>query len=72
MSHNKLVLVDCDGWQGLYLNGELVAQGHTVDVLGCLPLPLCIDEYTAQTADYSWMEGRGYLPDNLSDVKVEE
>jgi len=63
----KITLVDGDDWQGLYVNGELVTQGHSIraqdvcEVLGA--------DYAFVSADYEWLDERGALPELLKDVK---
>lgn len=28
---NKAILLQCDDWEGLYINGKLVEEGHTLN-----------------------------------------
>lgn len=62
----EIVFVIGSDWTGMYINGELVDEGHSlreediVQVLG----------FTSQTleADSSWLDDHGSLPQKLSDV----
>lgn len=64
----KLVLVtNYDDWEGLYIDGELVLEGHEVrkeemfEKLGI--------NYTEVEAAEGWLESIGRLPKKLSDVE---
>jgi len=64
----KLVLVtNYDDWEGLYIDGELVLEGHRVRRDEMFTM-LGID-YTEVEAAEGWLESRGTLPKNLSDVE---
>jgi hypothetical protein len=59
--------VSCDDWQGLYINGKLVEQGHHIridDLLQHLGI-----ECREIHPDDDWLVERGSLPENLEDVK---
>lgn len=69
----NIALVSGDDWQGLYLNGELVMQNHSlrlVDVLQCLT-DRCDDicDFKQITADEEWLESWGNLPQRLDAVE---
>ncbi len=58
-----------DDWEGVYLDGKLLAQGHSVDaddILVALGYKV-VDVLTEE----GWLEDQGYLPENLEDVKLE-
>lgn len=62
--------VTCDGWEGLYLNGKMVAQGHRVRIDTILfLLGIKVNHLDAYDQD-SWLDGEGYLPNNLEDLKL--
>jgi len=64
----KLVLVtNYDDWEGLYIDGKLVLEGHRVRRDEMFTM-LGID-YTEVEAAEGWLESRGTLPKNLSDVE---
>lgn len=64
----ELVLAtNYDDWEGLYINGKLALEGHRI----------CKDEmftilginYTEVETAEGWLESRGCLPKDLSDVE---
>jgi len=64
----QVAFVDGDDWEGLYINGKLVEEHHhvrTEDVLRHLGIK-CEVIYP----DQDWLEERGSLPANLSEVQV--
>lgn len=61
-----ITLVRGDDWQGLYVDGRLVNEGHRIleeDFARALGV-----EVTFQRADEGWLEDRGDLPRQLTDV----
>jgi hypothetical protein len=73
----KIVIVNGDTWRGLYINGVLVCQGHNVTAreLGeaiCERLPRLDMTYDEKYADLDWLDGEGYLPETLEEVKFED
>lgn len=72
---NRLTHVDGDDWQGLYLNGELVHQGHSVPlwVIGeeINSASQGIQEFITIVVDYDWMSLAGMLPVKLEDIPEE-
>ena len=55
-------------WEGVYVDGRLVFEGHSITwwhMLDALKI-----NYTTDDADEEWLHGRGNLPDKLSDVKL--
>ncbi len=67
----KLTLVsNGDDWEGLYVNGELACEGHEVspeDVAAVFERHL-----DRIYVDPFWLQQRGYLPKNLTEVKAYE
>ncbi len=66
----KVVLVDYDDWQGLYIDGELVLQDHRLklsEVLSALGIKL-----ETKWADGEWLESRRSLTRLLKDVKFSD
>lgn len=58
-----------DDWEGIYLDGKLLAQGHSVsaeDILLALG-----HKVKYEMTEEGWLEDQGYLPDNIQDVKFE-
>jgi hypothetical protein len=65
----KLHYVNGDDWVGLYVDGVLKKQGHSLDVRDIIEaLNL---EYETLFPDAEWLFEVGYLPESIDDV-VEE
>ena len=64
----KVTYVQGDDWEGVYIDGKLEIEGHSIDFREVL------DKMGVQvesiSADCNWLHERGRLPDNLSEVKV--
>jgi hypothetical protein len=57
-------------WEGLFIDGKLVREGHSLHwshVLEALGI-----EYDSFDADEDWMYEHGSFPDDLKDVKRQE
>ena len=65
-----VMLVQGDDWQAVYVEGELVDQGHDIDWMYVIAELGC-NTYT-QNADPVWLEGQGYFPDNINEVKFND
>lgn len=66
----KIMLVFADDWSGLYINGKLEYEGHSIEpenVLTVLNIP-----YEEKWADEEWLNDLGRLPKKLSEVKFEK
>jgi len=62
-------IVYADDWEGLYINGKLVMEEHslsTASIFEALGV-----EYDLFEADVEWLADRGNLPPKFEDVKVE-
>ncbi len=59
-----------DDWQGVYVYGWLKDQGHEVSWLFLLETLIGeeIECVSSLTVDSDWLNGRGKLPYNFSDV----
>lgn len=63
----KVTFADGDDWNGLYVDGELMAENHSLrptDVLDALGIP-----YERVSCDQDWLEENGRLPQQLKEVK---
>jgi hypothetical protein len=65
----SVVFVGCDGedWEGLYIDGKLYVEGHSIsvkDLLDSLDIP-----YSNVECDDAWLDKKGCLPKLLKDVK---
>ena len=66
----KIVIVSGDDWKGIYIDGQLKFEGHSIrpmDLLGVLAIG-----YEEFECDIAWLEDRGNVPKNLTDVKTME
>ena len=63
----KITIVNADDWMGVYLDGELMREGHIIhademlDVIG--------RKYETIEADEDWIARIGCLPKDLKDVR---
>lgn len=59
-----------DDWVGIYIDGKLVTQGHQINPRELLKqLGYFVESLEP---DYDWLDGEGYLPEDLKDVKLVE
>ena len=66
----EVTIVYGDDWEGLYVDGKLVAQNHSVSAISALEsLGFSVNQ---KEVDYAWLLDEGNLPDSLSDVKMEK
>lgn len=63
----EITIVSGDDWQGLYVDGKLVDEGHSIQ-LDTFARIMGID-LNEKEADFDWLEKEGRMPDNLSEVK---
>lgn len=64
-----VTIVKGDDWQGLYVDGKLKTEDHTLlveDVLNNLGI-----RFTRLNADIDWLHERGALPEDLCYVVQE-
>lgn len=69
---SKLVLAIAGDWEGLYIDGTCVTQGHSVsaDEVLCIlkDREVTIRSYYSKEVNSAWIIERGDLPDELEDV----
>jgi hypothetical protein len=63
----KITLVTAYDWEGLYIDGKLVTEGHTIHANDLFRL-MGINGQEIH-ADDAWLGERGGLPKNLDEVK---
>jgi hypothetical protein len=60
----------CGTWEGLYIDGKIVIQDHTLE------WPEVLDKlgvkHEVVEVDSDWIAEQGMLPDDLKDVKLHE
>lgn len=67
-----LVIVSAESgdWEGLYRNGILLTQGHSLRIWEVLKLlGFCVEE---RVADDEWIENNGSLPESLDWVEYKK
>lgn len=70
MASKKVVFVSGDDWEGLYIDGKLVLENHSLEprqVLDKLGI-----KYERRDADAEWLADTGNLPQDLKDVEFDE
>lgn len=67
---NVVSYVNGDGWVGLYVNGQLVEQGHKIDPRNLLEHVANLERFTAESIipNQQWLDDRGMLPNRLEEV----
>jgi len=63
----KVVYVSGDDWDGLYVDGKLVAQGHSLPVTTILRE--CGVDYEMRSADEGQLREDGDYPTDIKDAK---
>lgn len=66
MSRDVMHITSNDGWQAVYIEGELVDQGHNIDWLYVISSLGC-NTYN-QEVDEDWLAEYVVLPTDLQDV----
>lgn len=65
-----VTIVNADDWMGLYIDGELVYEGHSIEEETLLKyVGVNCDSFWV---DDNWITERGNLPSRLEDVKKDE
>ena len=64
-----VTIVSCDDWVGLYLEGSLKLEGHSLPLRDVIEL-LVGEAPNRVEADADWIADRGSLPDSLAEVVV--
>lgn len=62
----KIVIVRGDDWEGCYVDGKLVTQGHSLTIQEIFKILKIDAEF--KWADQDILEYNGCLPDNIEDV----
>lgn len=53
-------------WEAVYIDGELIAEGHSIDWMGVIAELGC-NTYT-QEVSCDWLEDRGDFPEDINEV----
>ena len=63
----KITVTDGDDWKGLYVDGKLVYEGHSIPIHEFAKAANI--DFDFVEADDEWLEEVGSFPKNLSEVK---
>lgn len=66
-STKKIVFVTADDWEGLYVDGKLRFENHSIRPYNIAQV---LEDCEVISCDEEWLEERGFLPENLGDVKI--
>lgn len=60
-----------DDWEGVYIDGALVTEGHSIDEVEAVRLALAhkVTAVECKECDCNWLHEEGNLPNALTDVK---
>lgn len=75
----KIFHADADDWEGLYIDGVLVSQGHSFRLYDVMEMIIerggHVEEYDCVTIDGDaydeWLAVVGHLPEKLSELEAE-
>lgn len=70
MKHGTITIVSGEDWKGVYKNGRLITEGHTINI-GELISVLGFGGPAYISVDQAWLEQNG-LPKNLRDLPKEK
>jgi len=68
----RFVVVRGGDWEGLYVDGVLLCEGHVLSVdavINAVTSSYPGSTFTTLTPNDDWLEKVGYLPQDLDDVK---
>lgn len=66
----KVTHVSYDDWAGIYIDDELIYQGHGIYTIEWLDVIERLGHEGAQVeAEPAWLEARGNLPNTLDEVR---
>lgn len=68
---DRCIVLRCDDWEGVYLDGVLQMQDHSIDNIELANFAIENDltqPIQMVWADLEWMEDRSDFPDSFADV----
>lgn len=72
----QIVLADGDDWNGMYVDGILVNEGHTLSAKDALTTLVSImyageviESVSVGEVNLDWLDSCGSFPENIKDVK---
>lgn len=67
----EIAVAKGDDWKGVYIDGELVYQNHSIDwdkvfkkIVGSK-----VESFDSKYVDFNWLMNRGTLPDSIDEVE---
>jgi hypothetical protein len=66
-SPKSLAWVHCDDWEGLYVNGKLIREGHGIEI-DDIPTDVLGVEIESIYPNDDWLKDGGRMPENLDEV----
>lgn len=77
MKDCNIDIIVAEDWKGIYFNGELFTNGHTLSTDSVIAVMLHLVEYdkvilNRHTIDQDYMEELGELPENLKEINKEK
>ena len=66
-----IVLADADDWQGLYVDGAIEVQDHSVSLDAAFSVleGETVDSFERKEVSLDWLEAESHFPATLSDVE---
>ena len=70
---STMTFVRADDWEGIYINGKLVEETHSIENIAAVNIAIRHKVTTVETkwCDLDWIHDEGNLPQKLEDVKLE-
>lgn len=73
MTDINLTIISGDDWEGVYKDGKLYVEGHSVQLIDVLDMlkdcgPITSINYKTEYPNMDWLNDMGSLPVNLKDV----
>jgi hypothetical protein len=70
----KYVIARGEDWEGIYIDGQLIIEGHTIELEKALKLAIekPPTEITTKWVDLDWIYDHGYLPTDMYFVKWQD
>ncbi len=70
---STITLVRGDDWEGIYVDGKLMTEGHSIEISEAIWIGINHKATKVETkfCDLGWLHDEGNLPQALADVKLE-
>ncbi len=67
----EITVFQGDDWRGLYINGDLVFEGHSIPIFTLLQAAVGCTGSSRYTVDGAWLEAEGGFPRYVFDIPSE-